>query len=75
MTRFHVDVENQPRRSFDTAAAAVAHGTRQVYLRFTEAPRMIERLERGEPVAWSYGFASVEIAPCAVRTLAPAASL
>jgi hypothetical protein len=61
--RFRVDVENQPRRIVTTAAEAVAFGMRHVYLPPARMPKMMERLDSGKLVAWSYGFASVEIAP------------
>lgn len=61
--RFRVDVENQPRRIVNSAKDALRHGTLHVYLRSSEIPKFREHLERGQPVAWTYGFTSVEIAP------------
>lgn len=60
---FRVDIENQPRRVFNSAAKALTHGARHVYLSSSQAEKMLERLVRGEPVAWSYGFTSVDISP------------
>jgi hypothetical protein len=61
--RFRVDVENQPRRIFNSAEEALSHGMRRVYLHWPKTSEMLERLKRGEPAAWAYGFSSVEIAP------------
>ena len=63
MARFRVDIENQPRRIFNDASEAVVHGARHVYLSPSDLPKMLERLGRNKPVAWAYGFKSVEIAP------------
>lgn len=61
--RFRVDVENQPRRIFNSAEEALNHGMRRVFLPHIQTSEMLERLKRGEPAVWSYGFSSVEIAP------------
>jgi len=61
--RFRVDVENQPRRIINGADEAIRYASRHVYLGPSETSKFREYLERGQPVAWAYGFTSVEIAP------------
>jgi hypothetical protein len=61
--RFRVDVENQPRRIINSADEAIRYASRYVYLGPSETSKFREHLERGQPVAWAYGFTSVEIAP------------
>jgi hypothetical protein len=61
--QFSVDIENQPRGIFGSAEEAFRYGERHVYLHWPKRFEMLERLKRGETVAWNYGFKSVEIAP------------
>ncbi len=63
LTRYTVDITNQPRRFFDRADHALRHAAESVYISTEAADRKAQLLLEGQRVEWAYGFVSATVYP------------